>query len=315
MAATRKPNELYLTRVFDAPVHLVWHAWVDEDQVGQWWGPRGFTLTTHSKDVRVGGTWVYTMHGPDGKDYPNITTYLEVEAYSKLVYDHGATATTPPMFRVTVHFTEQGGKTRMDMTMALATAEAAQATKAFIKKAGGESTWDRLAEYVHERNGADRFVINRTFDAPIERVFEMWTDPANLANWMGPTGSTTRFFRGNITTGGSTFWCMDSAHGVMYGQAKYLEVTRPTRLVYTQNFCDEQQNVIRHPMAPTWPEKMLTTVEFTAEDEGRTRITLTWEVYGDATPEERATFHQAKGGMTMGWTGSFDKLEEALAHP
>ncbi|MEZ6045243.1 MAG: SRPBCC domain-containing protein [Planctomycetaceae bacterium] len=55
----------------------------------QWWGPRGFTLTHHSKDLRPGGTWHYTMHGPDGTDYPNMTLYHEVEKYKKLVYDHG----------------------------------------------------------------------------------------------------------------------------------------------------------------------------------------------------------------------------------
>ena len=63
--------------------------WTDPEQVAQWWGPRGFTLTTHSKDIRPGGHWDYTMHGPDGVNYPNQTKYHEVEECSKLVYDHG----------------------------------------------------------------------------------------------------------------------------------------------------------------------------------------------------------------------------------
>ena len=45
-----------ITRVYDAPVEAVWDAWTDPEQVAQWWGPRGFTLTTHSKDLRPGGT-------------------------------------------------------------------------------------------------------------------------------------------------------------------------------------------------------------------------------------------------------------------
>jgi len=52
-------------------------------------GPRGFSITTHSKDLRTGGHWNYTMHGPDGTNYPNKTQYLEVKEYAKLVYDHG----------------------------------------------------------------------------------------------------------------------------------------------------------------------------------------------------------------------------------
>jgi uncharacterized protein YndB with AHSA1/START domain len=57
---------------------------------------------------------------------------------------------------------------------------------------------------------------------------------------------------------------------------------------------------------------MLTNVELTAEGPGQTRVTVTWEPYGDATPEEIETFVKAKGGMTLGWTGSFDKLEDYL---
>ena len=134
MATKNKPNELSLTRVYDAPVKMVWDAWTDTKQVAQWWGPRGFTLTTKSKDVKTGGTWVYTMHGPDGVDYPNKTVFLEVEKYQRLVYDHGGNDNQPPMFRVTVNFSEKAGKTTMEMTMALATAEAAAETKKFIKK-------------------------------------------------------------------------------------------------------------------------------------------------------------------------------------
>jgi uncharacterized protein YndB with AHSA1/START domain len=315
MAASRKPNELYITRVFDAPVKLVWDAWTDPKQVGQWWGPRGFTLTTRNRETRPGGKWIYTMHGPDGTDYPNVTTYHEVEKYSRLVYDHGATETTPPLFRVTVDFMEIDGKTKMDMTMALATPEAAQETRKFIKKAGGDATWDRLAEYLHEQGGKDKFVINRTFEAPIDLVFDMWTDTRHIAQWLPPAGMTTKFFKGDIKKGGRGFWCMEGTNGVMYGKSEYHEVTRPNRIVYTQSFCDENQQTIRHPMAPTWPETMLTTVVLDAEDSNRTRVTVTWEVFGEATPTERETFHNAKPGMTQGWTGSFDKLESYLQRP
>ncbi len=51
----------------------------------------------------------------------------------------------------------------------------------------------------------------------------------------------------------------------MYGRAEYLEIKRPDRIVYTQQFCDEQENLSRHPLAPTWPATMLTTVQLTAE--------------------------------------------------
>jgi uncharacterized protein YndB with AHSA1/START domain len=282
--------------------------------VKQWWGPRGFTLTTHSKDLRPGGHWTYTMHGPDGTDWPNTTKYFEVEKYSKLVYDHGGSDDRPPLFRVTVLFSEEGGKTKMDMTMTLPTPEAADETRAFIKKAGGNATWDRLAEHLAKGEGKERFVINRTFDAPLEMMFEMWTDPKHFSRWLPPTGFTMEFIRCDIRPGGSGFYVMTGGNGMkMYGRVEYQQIERPDRIVYTQQFCDEKENLSRHPMAPTWPATMLTVVKLTAEGPDQTRVTVTWEPYGEATREEVETFVKARAGMTQGWTGSFDKLEALLA--
>jgi uncharacterized protein YndB with AHSA1/START domain len=106
MVAKNKSNEIRITRIYDAPVKAVWDAWTDPEQVAQWWGPRGFSLTTHSKDLKAGGHWNYTMHGTDGVDYPNKTQYLNVETHKKLVYDHGGNDDRPAMFRVTVLFSE-----------------------------------------------------------------------------------------------------------------------------------------------------------------------------------------------------------------
>lgn len=313
MAAKNKSNEIKITRIYDAPLKAVWDAWTDPQQAAKWWGPRGFTLTTHSKDLRVGGTWNYTMHGPDGVDYPNITKYLEVENFKKLVYDHGGNEKQPPLFRVTVLFAEVKGKTKMDMTMALATPEAAAETRKFIKAASGNSTWDRLAEYVEkEKNGKEIFVINRTFDASLKTMFEMWTDPKHFAQWLPPTGFEMKFLESDIRPGGKTKYAMSGNGITMYGRAEYLKIENPNLIVYTQQFCDEKGNISRHPFAPLWPETMLTTVRLTEESPDETLVTVVWETYGNCTPAELAEFVKEKRGMTMGWTGSFDKLEAYL---
>jgi uncharacterized protein YndB with AHSA1/START domain len=57
---------------------------------------------------------------------------------------------------------------------------------------------------------------------------------------------------------------------------------------------------------------MLTTVQLVPEGPDQTRVVVTWEVYGEATSEEMETFAKAKAGMSQGWTGSFDKLDELL---
>lgn len=314
MSKSHKENELRLLRVLDAPVKLVWEMWTQNEHVNKWWGPRGFTLTTSSKKVQPGGQWIYTMHGPDGVDYPNITTYHEVVDCSRLVYDHGASVDRKALFQVTATFEEREGKTILDMTMAFETAQAAQEIKKFIKQANGDSTWDRLAEYIEEtQRQKDVFIINRSFAASQESLFEMWTNPKHFAQWMGPTGSTMETIQAIIEEGGCLHYVMNhSADVTLYGMVKYQTIQAPHLLVYTQNFCDKEGTLIKPSFAPTWPNQMRTTLLFSQEDAHETRLTLQWEIEGDASEIERQTFHEAKTGMMGGWTGSFDKLEEAL---
>jgi uncharacterized protein YndB with AHSA1/START domain len=117
---------------------------------------------------------------------------------------------------------------------------------------------------------------------------------------------------GSMEPGKQIFYKMWNANGTMYGRTAYLAFERPHRVRYTQQFCDEHGNIARHPMAPTWPATMLTTVDLTAEGPDRTRVTVTWEPGEGASREEIETFVKARTGMTMGWTGSFDKLEELI---
>jgi uncharacterized protein YndB with AHSA1/START domain len=244
-----------------------------------------------------------------------------------MVYDHGASdENAPALFRVTVTFAEVQGKTQMEMTMALATAEAAEQTRQFIRQAGGNSTWDRLAEYLAEHpvdgqggRGKRVFFINRSFNAPIIRVFEMWSNPQHLAKWMAPKGASMTI-RGEIAPGKSLHSTMKGEQGTMHGCATYREVSPPimsevhaaqARIVYEQQFTDEQGKVARHPMAPTWPETMLTTVTFSEEWSNETRVTIEWEPL-EASEVEIQTFVDARSGMNGGWTASLDQLEEAL---
>lgn len=306
-------NEIVLTRIYDAPVRAVWDAWTIPEQVEKWWGPRGFTLTTHSKDLRAGGSWRYTMHGPDGVDYPNATKYLVVDPYKKLVYDHGGNDDRPALFRVTVTFSEANGKTTMEMISSLPSPEAAAAMAKFIKQAGGNTTWDRLAEHLDQaQTGKQSFVVDRTFDAPIARVFEMWASPEHLARWLPPAGTTMRFLRSEIAPGKSAFFVIAGEHGTMHVRADYLAIEPPRRIVYTQQFVDEREHLAPAPGAPVWPATLRTTVLLAEEAPDRTRVTVTTEPHGDRTTNEVEAFVRERAGMTRGWTGSFDALETLL---
>ncbi|MCU0636319.1 MAG: SRPBCC domain-containing protein [Gemmatimonadaceae bacterium] len=304
-----------MTRVYDAPVALVWQAWTEAQHLAQWWGPRGFTITTHARDCRVGGTWVYTMHGPDGTDYPNFTRYLEVEPRAKLVYDHGARSEdAAPMFRVTATFTDLGDKTVLDMRMAFATEEAALQSRAIIKAAGGYTTWDRLAEFLEQRASArEIFVMARSVEAPIDVVFDLWALPEHLVHWLPPAGFAMTFRHADIRPGGEAAFAMTSDAFTMHGLFRYVTVDRPSRLEYVQCFTTADGTLARHPGAPSWPEWMRTSVHFAAEGPSTTRVTVRSSVEGAATAEEIAAFVAERGGMTRGWTGSFDALDAMVA--
>lgn len=313
MATASKPNEIRITRVYNAPARAVWDAWTVPEQVAQWWGPRGFSITSHSKDLRVGGSWRYTMHGPDGVDYPNVTRYYEVEPYKRLVYDHGGSDDRPPLFRVTVTFTEVDGKTTMEMISTLPTPAAAVEMARFIKKAGGTTTWDRLAEYLAETaTGRPSFVISRSLDAPIERVFETWTRAELLARWLPPLGTTMRFLRAEIAPGRSTLFAIRSPQGTQHVRADYVAVEPPHRVVYLQQFVDENEGPTGAPGSAAFPPTLRVTVTLAEEGAGRTRVTVTTEPHGEATPAERAAWVHERSGMTRGWTGSFDALDALL---
>jgi uncharacterized protein YndB with AHSA1/START domain len=158
-----------------------------------------------------------------------------------------------------------------------------------------------------------RFVITRTFNASSERLWEAWTDPAQMAQWNGPKGTTGTTLAADVRPGGLLHWRMESAEGpTMWGRAIYREVTRPSRLTYVQSFSDESGGIARAPFFEgRWPMEMLTVVEF-EEDGAGTRVTLTWSPI-DAEADERANFIANIPSMHGGWGGSFDRLEAMLA--
>ncbi len=314
MAKSKNDNELRLVRAFSAPVELVWEAFTNEKHQQKWWGPRGFTITTKSKDLRVGGKWIYTMHSPDGVDYPNITTYYEVVENSRLVYDHGANENQDALFRVTVTFEEFKGRTVMDMTMTLKSPEAAREIEKFIKQAGGNSTWDRLGEFLEkEQTEKDIFVINRSFKCSKSELYEMWVKPEHLLGWLAPKGVEMKVIDADIREGGSMHFSMAGPEGpVMYGVFNYLELIPGEKIIYSQSFCDEDKNKCNPPFAKDWPPTILNTIVFSSEDGGETRVTLQTEAIGEVTSDEVRSFLESRPSMSAGWSSSFDSLEELI---
>src|SRR5690349_3563853 len=145
------PRSIIGTRIFDAPRDLVFAAFTDPRHLAKWWGPNGFTTTTHSHDFRVGGVWRFVMHGPDGRDYQNRITYDEIVRPERLVYRHGGGEDVEPIqFTQTITFEDLGnGQTRLIWHGTFPSAEErARVIREYGADKGLVQTMARLDEYV-----------------------------------------------------------------------------------------------------------------------------------------------------------------------
>ena len=314
-AALVGDREIAATRTLDAPRDVVFKMWTDLAHLDQWWGPRGFTTTTFKRAMKPGGVWRFVMHGPDGRDYENNVTFLEVVPNERIVFEHGGDDAGEPVgHRTMVTFADAGdGRTTLTMRMVFASATAREhVVRAHDAVAGLGQTLGRLGEHLARRDAPpEEFVITRTFDAPRELVWKAWTERDRLMQWFGPKGYTMTVANLDFRPGGTFHYCLRTPAGKdMWGKFVYREIVPPRRIVLVNSFSDAQGGLTTHPFSPTWPRQTLSTTTFTERD-GKTTVTVDWRPL-DATQEEIDTFKDRKPSMTGGWTGTFEQLDDYL---
>jgi uncharacterized protein YndB with AHSA1/START domain len=151
VAANTADREILITRVFDAPRELVWEAWTNPKHVVHWWGPDGFTTKIEKMDVRVGGVWKHVMHGPDGTDYPNKSTFTAIVKPERIEFSHGGGRKGDPaaQFDATWTFEAIGEQTKVTMHLLFPSAEARNMViEKYGAIEGGNQTLARLADYL-----------------------------------------------------------------------------------------------------------------------------------------------------------------------
>jgi uncharacterized protein YndB with AHSA1/START domain len=156
----------------------------------------------------------------------------------------------------------------------------------------------------------NEFVISRTFEAPLERVWNAWTYPGHMKQWWGPKGSIILDCKIDLRPGGTCHYRMRYNNQDMWGKFVYREIVRPERLVFVTSFSDEKGGLTRHPLSPTWPLEMLSTLTL-SERAGRTTLKIEWLPLSP-TEAERKTFEAGQDSMQQGWTGTLDQLSEYL---
>jgi len=144
-------RQIVTTRVIAGPRHLVFKAWTEARHLARWFGPRGFTTTTHAFEFRPGGAWEFEMHGPDGTTYPNRIEWQEIVSPERIVYRQGARADDPNDFETTVTFAEHAGGTEITLRTLLKTkAQRDYLAEHYHAVEGARETLERLGGYVGE---------------------------------------------------------------------------------------------------------------------------------------------------------------------
>jgi uncharacterized protein YndB with AHSA1/START domain len=148
----------------------------------------------------------------------------------------------------------------------------------------------------------DAVVIERSFDAPVELIWQMWTDPEHFKAWYGPDGAAIPLAEMDVRVGGGRSVCMEvqtpAGAMQMWFVGEYREVVQNQRLVYTESMSDENGKLLSPGdmgMPDGYPMTTEVRVELAAIG-GRTTMVMTHRGVPADSP-----------GAT-GWTMAFDKL-------
>lgn len=146
---TATDRQIVVSRTIDAPREVVFEAFTAVRHLAQWWGPAGFTTTTRAFAFHVGGVWDFTMHGPDGTDYPEWITWTEITPPERIALRHGEHRDDPNTFESVLTFTTDPAGTTVELLTVFPTKELRDAA---IEKHGaieaGRQTLAHLADYV-----------------------------------------------------------------------------------------------------------------------------------------------------------------------
>ena len=152
-----------------------------------------------------------------------------------------------------------------------------------------------------------KLTIKRTFDAPIEDVWEAFTSPELLAKWWAPSGMSNSFVSTEVKVGGMFRYCMKMDEGgqEFWGRGIYQKIDKPNFISYLDAFTDENGNAV----APSYygmpgDDIIETILEITFVSDGdKTEMILV----GDNPFDDDMTEN-----MTKGWNDMFDKLTNNL---
>ena len=318
--APKGSQEVIITRHFHAPRDLVFKTLIDPLKIPEFWGPERFSTTVYKLTPLAGGTWRYLQRDKEGKEYGFHGVYHDVVIPERLVYTSEYEGMPKYVTLYTDELTEQDGETVMTTHAIFQSVEVRDQLMQWGMEEGVREMTRRLNELLkhqsfqknmsipmdlHEEN-SECITITRTINAPIEKVWDRWTDADQYMCWWGPKGFTAPHAEFDLRQGGRYLSCMRGPDGKEYWDTgTFKEIERLNHIVYTDYFADERGNIVPpsyYGMRGDQPVEM--AVQVSLEDLGdKTRLTLEQCGFPDSE-----MLDQAK----LGWNQSFDKLEECL---
>jgi uncharacterized protein YndB with AHSA1/START domain len=192
-----------VSRTLHAPRELVFRAWSSPDHIKCWFAPTGFTVPEANVDMRIGGPFEVLMRSPRGEEHWARGKFVELSRFDRLVIDF--TVEDPKghaLFRAftEANFSEALGGTKLDVTQNYTVLDPDAAWMAEGAPQGWAQTLDNLSAELKRMQAPDggrsvvhgSFTLERTYDAPAEKVFHALSNQAAKAKWFGGPESQWR---------------------------------------------------------------------------------------------------------------------------
>lgn len=159
---------------------------------------------------------------------------------------------------------------------------------------------------------AEPAILTRDFDAPMQLVYEAWTQAKHLCQWQTPNVQVICEYQSeDIRSGGSALHKMIIPNGnEMWLLTKYYELTPYSNIVFRQYRSNENGDIVAPPM-PNWPKEIEASIKL-SENNGKTHMEFAWQPI-DPTSEEAEVWAAAHAQGLGGWAGSFELLANYLA--
>ena len=289
-----KPT-IEMSRVFEAPPHLLFATLVTPQHLARWWGPRRHSLVRCELDMRPGGAYRFVLRSPDGTDHPFAGVVREVVPGARLVmtqrYDVEPFRKHESVVTIMLTPLDGGNRTQLALVEEFASLAARDGKVSSGMRAGAEDSHDRLAELLDDLvvRGTDLH-MERTFDAPRALVWEAFTRPEHVKRWLAPPPLVMAKFECDLRPGGAIEMVMRAPDGTEFPS------TGTVREVVA---CEHYgwHGTIHGDI------EVDTTVRFADAGPGKTTIVVDQRYSRVGMPTM---------GAKMGWTASLDALDAVI---